>query len=56
MQTKTFYTLREITWTLDYASYLDQQQEPADKIIEQLEIVKKDIDNLITNIKQDEKI
>jgi len=39
-----------------YASYLDQQEAPSNEIIEQLEIVKRDIDNLISNIKEDEKI
>jgi len=54
MSTKTFYEIREITWGLDYASYLDQQKAPSNEIIEQLEIVKKDIDSLINNIKEDE--
>ena len=51
---KTFYKIREVEAELTYASYLDQQQESADEIIKQLEVVKRDIDNLLNNIKENE--
>jgi len=54
MPTKTFYEIRQLEAELTYASYLDQQEAPSNEVIDQLEIVKKDIDSLINNIKEDE--
>jgi len=53
MPTKTFYKLRELNWSIDYVSYLDQQWQSVSDIIEQLEIVKREVEDLINNIKEE---
>jgi len=53
MPKKLFYKIREITATLDYWVFLDENNAPSDEVIKQLEEVRKDIDNLITNIKEE---
>jgi len=52
MPKKLFYQVREITSQLDYWVFLDENNAPSDEVIKQLEEVRKDIDNLITNIKE----
>jgi len=52
MPKKLFYQVREIEGQLDYGVFLDERNAPSDEVIKQLEIVKRDIDNLICNIKE----
>jgi len=51
MPKKLFYQVREIEGQLDYWVFLDENNAPSDEVIKQLEIVKRDIDNLICNYK-----
>ena len=52
MPKKLFYKVREIEGQLDYWVFLNENNAPSDEVIKQLEIVKRDIDNLICNIKE----
>jgi len=53
MPTKIYYKILEIKSSLDYSSYIDQQWQSSYEVIEQLEIVKREVEDLILNIKED---